>query len=104
MSIKCPKCRYSHRPWDGIASGDELDCEACGFRFAVDVHVVREFETHCVEHKFGDTQTDRYGESYAVCKRCDLVRTVESTPAIPDEGVNGECRTTCTASRFASAT
>lgn len=75
--IKCPKCRYGHRPWDGIETGDELDCESCGFRFAVDVHIVREFETYCVEHKFGDTQTDRYGESYAVCKRCDFVRTVE---------------------------
>jgi len=47
-TIDCPKCEHEHQP-TGACEDDfgEMECEACGFKFEVEVEYTPSYTTSC---------------------------------------------------------
>lgn len=83
-TIDCPKCEHEHQP-TGSHEDDsgEMECEACGFKFEVEVEYDPRYLTSCVEHEYGlfEQKAVRNGElvecRFCVhCQRCQLRKEV----------------------------
>ena len=71
-TIDCPKCEHEHQP-TGACEDDfgEMECEACGFKFEVEVEYTPSYTTSCVEHEYGEFEQrlDRRG-TLIECRFC----------------------------------
>lgn len=79
-TIDCPKCEHEHQP-SGTHADDigEMECEACGFTFIVDIDYDPSYSTRCKVHEFGEHETrlTRMGTTVECrfcvhCQMCEL--------------------------------
>lgn len=74
-TIDCPKCGHEHQP-TGSHEDDsgEMECEACGFKFEVEVDYDPSYSTSCVTHEWGEFENrfTRSGEivEFCFCLHC----------------------------------
>jgi hypothetical protein len=73
MSIYCPQCGESHEPsgWHEDDSG-EWTCDACEFKFKVEIEYSPEYYTTCFEHEWGYVPID----GWEMCKTCRDMRSI----------------------------
>lgn len=79
-TIDCPKCGHEHEPC-GSHEDDagEQECQACGFKFNVEVEYDPSYSTSCVVHEYGASETwlDRHNKPVQCrfcihCLHCEL--------------------------------
>jgi hypothetical protein len=74
-TIDCPKCEHGHQP-SGIheEDGGDMECEACGFKFEVEIEYDPTYSTSCIEHSYGPLKVhanpDGSQFKFRVCDYC----------------------------------
>lgn len=74
-TIDCPKCEHEHEATESHEDDSgEMECEACEFKFFVEVDYDPSYSTSCVKHEYGpfEQTTGHGGEmiDYRVCVHC----------------------------------
>lgn len=71
---ECPKCKAEY---DACGSHEddagEQTCDSCGFRFVVEIEYDPSYDTHCVEHEYGEYErrdTSRGPGDFRFCVHC----------------------------------
>lgn len=82
MAIDCPRCEHKHNP-SGSDDDDAgvQECDACGFRFYVDIDYEPSYSTSCMEHDYNEPERQIAidGTKFVCrfckwCGKCDILR------------------------------
>jgi len=68
---ECPKCKTEYNATGSHEDDEgERECDECGFKFIVEVEYDPTYDTHCVEHQYGEVETFHDGFRFRRCEHC----------------------------------